>query len=407
MKNGIFRLAKVVLAAVMIAAVACGCGVFSQDGAGGINIGGNTDNGSSAEKVDKSKYDDNCHIYPVYSSLTGDERDAYVRICNAMEIHDESEVPIGTYDTKSEMEEAIDWLDFTYQQIAYEHPDFFWVDPNYYTYTEMEDGNEYTLLVEISYSVSKDEYKSLKSEYDSIISDIVSGAEAQTNLFDRVLYVYDYILDNTEYDYNLAESEETSDISRSAYGCLVEGETVCSGYALAFTAVMQELGIECGSEFNTYGEFSIVSGHVWNYCKLDGEYYYFDATWDDTAFDSDDYRPYIDYGHLYFGITKDELYASHLPLDERAPTPDCNGTKYNYFVYTGANFETYDFDDVSEYIETHSDSGFVAMRFGSYSELLSAQTELLEDSRIYEILPDIEEIMYVASDANLHLILFF
>lgn len=396
MKNGIFRLAKVVLVAVMIAAVASGCGLFSMGENGG------------AGKVNRSKYDDNRELYPVYSSLMSeDERDAYVRICNAMENYDDSEVLIGVYDTKEEMKEAIDWLDFTYQQIAYEQPDFFWVDPNFYSYTEMEAGDEYKLFVEISYNVSKDEYKSLKSEYDSIVGDVVSGAEAQTDLFHKVLYVYDYILDNTVYDYDLAESDESGDISRSAYGCLVEGETVCSGYALAFTAIMQELGIECGSEFNSYGEFSIVSGHVWNYCKLDGEYYYFDATWDDTAFDSDEYESYIHRGYLYFGITKDELYTSHLPLDGRAPTPVCNGTKYNYFRYTGANFDTYDFDSVSSYIESQSDSGFVAMRFGSYSELLKAQFELMDDSRIYEILPDAEEIMYVSSDANLHLILFF
>lgn len=116
-----------------------------------------------------------------------------------------------------------------------------------------------------------------EQEYQKKVNEIVEHAKAENGIFNKVLYVHDYILENCRYDYELAKKDK-ADLGVSAYGCLIEGSTICSGYTLAFTSIMQKLGIEVGSEFNNYAQFSIIEGHVWNYCKLDGEYYYFDLT---------------------------------------------------------------------------------------------------------------------------------
>ena len=45
---------------------------------------------------------------------------------------------------------------------------------------------------------------------------------------------------------------------------------------MTIATLQQRLGYECGVEFNNYTNFSILTGHVWNYCKIEDDYYYFD-----------------------------------------------------------------------------------------------------------------------------------
>ena len=65
--------------------------------------------------------------------------------------------------------------------------------------------------------------------------------------------------------------------ARTAYGALVLGKTVCSGYARAFKAVCDRMGIECW----------VLDGikdkelHEWNAVRIDGEVLYVDATFAD------------------------------------------------------------------------------------------------------------------------------
>ena len=88
----------------------------------------------------------------------------------------------------------------------------------------------------------------------------------------------------------------------TAYGALVEGSTVCYGYASAFKLLCDRLDLPCWS----VGGTSEGVGHQWNIVCLDGENYIVDCTWDDTTgtddyflcpVDSPDYQ--IDNGSLY------------------------------------------------------------------------------------------------------------
>ena len=355
------------------------------------------------------RIDGNAAVYPVYYALNAEEKELYLDICAAIENHQTS-VYIGKYDSKEESDKAIKWIKNIYRQFVYEQPDYFWVDPYEYTVNEVKDGNKYNLSLMFSYIIDKETTIIKKEEYQQKVNEIVKNAKAKTGIFNKVLYVYDSILENCQYDnelYTSAKQSDISDLGVSAYGCLVEGKTICSGYTLAFTSIMQKLGIETGSEFNNYDEFSIIEGHVWNYCKLDGEYYYFDLTWDDTMFDNENYKPYIEYSHMYFGITKDELSKSNFTMTEDAPTPDCNGTKYNYFVYKNQSFAQYNFEAVKASILNQMNEKYVALRFDSYGELLKAERELLTEGQIYTILLGKSNVRYVISNPSLHLYIFF
>ena len=138
----------------------------------------------------------------------------------------------------------------------------------------------------------------LKMTAESISQEILASVEKtdvknsgdSTESFavsDRILYekIYDKILELAEYDASIATMTDASRLSldmriqRSAYGALVDGHTVCTGYARGFEALCKELNLPCW----------VVSGtrdgvrHTWNLVKTDGELLYIDCTAGDTG----------------------------------------------------------------------------------------------------------------------------
>ena len=344
-------------------------------------------------------------IYPVFDNLTEGEKKIYESICDAMAAHSSEPITIGLYPTEAELKQAEDRLLKLYQQVSYDHPDCFWVNAHQHNKITTQYPSGYLLELEISYIIDQTTAQQLQPKYDAKVQEIVASAQQIPDLFDRVLYVYDTIMGITEYDRVLEKSNDTAQLGRTAYGCLVEGKTVCSGYAMAFASIMEKLGIECGVEFDSYSYNPLATdGHVWNYCKLDGEYYYFDLTWDDTAFESESYQEYLPYSHLYFAITRDDLSKATYALDANAPTPDCTGKKYNYFIYQGLNFESYDFDSVKAVI-TEQEDDVIFLRFDSYYDLEQAKIDLIDNQKIFSILPDTEGVRYLMTDTDLHLMI--
>lgn len=367
---------------------------------------GNAD--SQKDNENKTKIENDLkfsRVYPFYNSLNQSEKQLYVDICNAIENHSSAEIAVGEYSSYSALLAAEKDFGNFLLDILFEQPQYFWVSAYEYEYLTREANNKHKLSVKLKFIMTKEEAEGKKSYFDNTVISIVNEAKKQDGLFNKVLYVYDYIMDNTIYDYDLSESEDANDVNRTAYGCLMNGRTVCTGYTLAFNLIMQKLNIECGAEFNSYSDISFAERHVWNYCKLDDEYYYFDLTWDDTGYDSDSYKDYIKYGHTYFAITTEELEQSHFRAPE-AKTPDCNGTKYNYYIYNNLNISEYTYDVAKEIIEKQLGNKFIEMRFDSYAELLKAKSELIEDSKIFSLLENAERITYSITKDDMHLYIF-
>lgn len=299
-------------------------------------------NNTKEDNAILAKIEQNPSLYPVYNRLSLEEKEAYIKICTAMQNFDESVGVVYKSDAKRKIEMFNEKLNSNlYREIAYEHPEMFWYDPyNYEATITMNSNNEYFLSIKPTYLFDKETAKRMDTSFQRKIDEIVSVAETKSNTYEQVLYVHDYILENCVYDKEVIEKGDYKSPSINAYGCLVDGKAICSGYTMAFNTIMKRLGYEIGVEFNSYNGFSIFkNGHVWNYCNLDGEYYYFDLTWDDIDPLSDFMDNSVPYYHSYFGTTTDEMTKAHLKLDPKAPTPVCNGTKYNYFNYNNINFE--------------------------------------------------------------------
>ncbi len=104
---------------------------------------------------------------------------------------------------------------------------------------------------------------------------------------ERAMYerIYLAVIAATEYDQEIYEATLDGDVTdqmqvdRTAYGALVNGSTVCTGYARAFKAICDLAGLPCWVITGTQDKV----GHAWNAVLLDGDVRYVDCTFADTG----------------------------------------------------------------------------------------------------------------------------
>lgn len=100
---------------------------------------------------------------------------------------------------------------------------------------------------------------------------------------EKVKVFHDWIINNTDYDENfttLTNRKTYPYHPYNAYGPLVEGYAVCSGYSDAMAIFLNKIGIKNYKISNQVSDNS-TDGHVWNYALIDGKWYHIDLTWDD------------------------------------------------------------------------------------------------------------------------------
>jgi len=122
----------------------------------------------------------------------------------------------------------------------------------------------------------------------------VSWVPQNASTAEKVKAAHDWLVRNVAYNeeaayygsYAYAYTVETD--PWSAYGALVAKSCVCQGYALAFSAILNAIGIE--------SNYAHTDNHVWNRVLVDGSWYHVDVTWDDPVPDSGfDWLPSTEY----------------------------------------------------------------------------------------------------------------
>ena len=132
----------------------------------------------------------------------------------------------------------------------------------------------------------------------------------------KMEYLYDYVCDNVEY----VEYENMADESYF-YDAVCKGETICDGYSNMLLLLFRLIGVEC-CEVIAEGEEG-KDGHTWVAAKLNGMFYNFDPTYEDTDQNKTDKR-------VYFGFS-DELVSMKSIMHEEF-RPKCTNTSrdFNY-----------------------------------------------------------------------------
>ena len=121
----------------------------------------------------------------------------------------------------------------------------------------------------------------------------------QTDL-EKVFYVHEWLVQNIAYDREHLSDDVQDD--HNLRGALLEGTSVCDGYAKTYALTLRKLGIT--GVLVTSKDI----GHAWNMVELDGNWYQVDCTWDDPV-DGSDQLGYCMHKHLL--CTTEEMHTNH------------------------------------------------------------------------------------------------
>lgn len=135
-----------------------------------------------------------------------------------------------------------------------------------------------------------------QDELEKIVKNILSLIDPQASEQEKEKIIYNYIIENTEYNDDAAKAPFLNGNMSSAYniyGVLVEKNGVCYGYTRAFQYLCNLVGINSNQVMGY--------AHIWNTVKIDGQWYQVDVTWSD--FTSEQYK--------YFNLSPDIMYSYH------------------------------------------------------------------------------------------------
>lgn len=252
------------------------------------------------------------------------------------------------------------------------HPELFWYKS--WTVTTASSWSE----AKVDIMDGCGDIPAMCARLDAAVQELIAKIPAGLDDFGTALFVHDYIVQLTEYDTAGADAG-VSGLNTTAYGCLVEHNAVCSGYARAYQLVMQRLGYNCGY---CTGDMLDGEGHAWNYLRLDGAYYWIDVTHDDPVSVG---GATIGVSHAYFLIDNERLLRTREIGDGQPFVPNCQSMQANYYVRQGSYLENYSFDAVSEVFEAHAEAHRVELMFGTEEGYHAALRALFDDGEIWDI----------------------
>ena len=134
---------------------------------------------------------------------------------------------------------------------------------------------------------------------------------------------------------NIEQNLELDGARRTAYGALVEGRAICSGYASAMTLAMRCFGVPC---LSTTGDYypgnGAYYGHEWNIIQIGGEWTHEDVTFNDCDDEvyTEDYFPHTNLTstEVFQYVRNDELRAGMKLLN-----PYSTSDRNNYYIRKG------------------------------------------------------------------------
>lgn len=234
-------------------------------------------------------------IYPYYAMLDSNGQALYKQIyANACDLVS-SFAPCA--DVKA------DAVQYVFEAVFGDHPELFYVQT---AYTVKYTGDKKVVEIDLSYYTIANDLENARAMFDAAATAIEEGARQFPDDYSREKYVHDALIETVTYDAG-------APMDQSAYSALVQGRSVCAGYARAFQYICQRLGIPAYYCAGSSGE-----DHAWNIVKLGDGFYNVDVTWDDSESPSYD----------YFNRTDGDYAGTHVRKSLSIYLPACRGTRY-------------------------------------------------------------------------------
>ncbi len=191
---------------------------------------------------------------------------------------------------------------------------------NYSAGAEYVDQNGDDLILDVTLKFKTEYYTT--AEQEQAVTERLGEVMGELDLdekstYEKIKAIHDYIVRNVEYDYAHL-GDESYRTQYTAYGALIDGTSVCQGYAVLFYRMCLEAGVDArvisGVALTSQGD----EPHAWNIAKVGDLYYYVDATWDDPYVEGGDPGA-VYYDYFLIGETRmSEDHAHSEEFDEAA-----------------------------------------------------------------------------------------
>ena len=160
-----------------------------------------------------------------------------------------------------------DKIEKAFSYVMLDHPELFYLTG--YSFTKYMRGNRIEkITLSGNYTMTKNEADSKKLLVDSYVDKCIEGYDGYVDDYEKVKYVYEYLIKNTEYDMSVANNQNVLSV-------VVDNRTVCQGYAKAMQLILNRMGVFC---ILCEGVVKGTESHVWNIVRINDKYYHVDAT---------------------------------------------------------------------------------------------------------------------------------
>jgi len=274
-----------------------------------------------------------------------------------------------------------------FNAVCDDHPEVFYISG--YTYTQISyDDKLLSCEFLANYDYDESEVQRRQSQIENSIQSILLCCQNLPSDYDKVKYVYEYLIQNNDYVLNALDNQNICSV-------FITNQTVCAGYAKATQVLLRQLGIPC---IYVTGTTKNNESHAWNYAFCDGSWYILDTTWGDSTYQNENYNesnaPSIFYNYLL--MDTNTANKTHFPTNLEY-LPVCIDDRDNYFVKEGLYLSTYDEAMINDMVSNAFFSGIgeVQIRMRDYDTFQKVFQYLITEQGVFEIVPDINQVNYI------------
>ena len=329
----------------------------------------------------------NCYYY---SALNEDEKKVYEEIYSSLKNRDEAR-ELSTVDTQL--------VEKIFKCVLNDHPKFYYVEGySYMTYTRKDKIVKLEMVG--TYSKTEEECEVLDVQIENAVNKCFSGMKSGLSDYEKVKYIYEYIIDTTEYK---LESQDNQNIC----SVFLNGESVCMGYAKTMQYLLLKQNIFCTLVNGTalHGE-----EHAWNLILLDGQYYHVDVTWGDSSYmvtnGEDFFSETPNYG--FFCVPTEEISKTHT-IKSVVELPQCIAWESNYYIKEGLYFKSLDTEKIAQVFGRAYETGENHLEIKCQDVVVFREIYgyLIEEQNVFQYLNDEKDTVSYYEDEELLMLEFW